>query len=243
MGGKILLIFIGVSAAAIVAVTLVAKYKSSSALIKQAFNQLESVHKLKENALLDFYQKRHQEITVTQGYYKIIKNLPILSDYKDKRKDPTYLNAKGMVGNQIMKLLKAYGHYANLMLVDLSGEVVYVLDDNTTELGEQFDSKIFKKGKAKIYLSDIFIQDGRNVQYLAAPIHSRDQYNRKRDLAGLIVLEIELSEINTLMHERTGLGESGETYLVGDDMLMRSDSRFEIESTVLKKRVETVAGL
>ncbi len=175
MGGKILLIFIGVCAAAIVAVTLVAKYKSSSALIKQAFNQLESVHKLKENALLDFYKKRHQEITATQGYYKIIKNLPILSDYKHKLKDPTYLNAKGIVNNQIKKLLNAYGYYSNVMLVDLSGEVVYVLDDNITELGEQFDSKIFKKGKTKIYLSDIFIQDGRNIQYLAAPIHSRDQ--------------------------------------------------------------------
>ncbi|MCP4266677.1 MAG: response regulator [Candidatus Brocadiaceae bacterium] len=243
MGGKILLIFIYVCAAAIVAVTLVAKYKSSSALIKQAFNQLESVHKLKENALLDFYQKRHQEIIVTQGYYKIIKNLPILSDYKNKRRDPTYLNAKGMVGNQIKKLLKAYGHYSNVMLVGLSGEVVFVLDDNTIELGEQFDSKIFKKGKTKVYLTDILIHDSRNVQYIVAPIHSRDQYNKKRDLAGLIVLEIELSQINTLMHERTGLGESGETYLVGGDLLMRSASRFEIESTVLKRKVETVAGL
>ncbi|MCP4252812.1 MAG: hypothetical protein GY775_05285, partial [Candidatus Scalindua sp.] len=143
MGRKILLIFIGVSTAAIVAVTLVAQYKSSSALIKQAFNQLESVHQLKRNALLDFYRKRHQEVIVAQGYYKIINNLPILSDYKDKRKDPTYLEAKGMVGSQIKEMLKVYGHYANIMLVDLSGEVVYASTDNTDSLGEQFDSRIF----------------------------------------------------------------------------------------------------
>ncbi len=243
MGGKILLIFIGVSAVAIIAVTLVAKYKSSSALIKQTFNQLESVHKLKKNALLDFYEKRHKEIIATQGYYKIIKNLPILSDYRGKRKDPTYLKAKGMVSNQIKKMLKAYDHYSNIMLVDLSGEIVYVSAGNNTELGEQLDSKIFEKGKTEIYLSDISIHDRRNVQYITAPIHSRDQYNRKRDLTGLIVLEIELHEINMLMHERTGLGESGETYLVGDDLLMRSDSRFNKGSTVLETRVETIAGL
>ena len=34
------------------------------------------------------------------------------------------------------------------------------------------------------------------------------------------------------------MGESGETYIVGSDYLMRSDSRFSKESTILKTRVE-----
>ena len=41
------------------------------------------------------------------------------------------------------------------------------------------------------------------------------------------------------MQASEGMGESGETYLVGTDYLMRSDSRFSEESTILKTKVDT----
>jgi signal transduction histidine kinase len=41
------------------------------------------------------------------------------------------------------------------------------------------------------------------------------------------------------MQERTGLGQTGETYLVGQDLFMRSDSRFFKESSLLKQKVDT----
>lgn len=40
----------------------------------------------------------------------------------------------------------------------------------------------------------------------------------------LLVLELPLSELNRVMQPRQGLGEAGETYLVGDDARLRSDS-------------------
>jgi len=39
-----------------------------------------------------------------------------------------------------------------------------------------------------------------------------------------VAIQIPLEVINTIMQERTGMGETGETYLVGPDKLMRSDS-------------------
>ena len=41
------------------------------------------------------------------------------------------------------------------------------------------------------------------------------------------------------MNYTSGMGDTGETYLVGQDMLMRSDSRFTDESTVLQQTVQT----
>jgi methyl-accepting chemotaxis protein len=41
------------------------------------------------------------------------------------------------------------------------------------------------------------------------------------------------------MQVTAGMGESGETYVVGEDLLMRSDSRFSEESTTLKTTVDT----
>ncbi len=41
------------------------------------------------------------------------------------------------------------------------------------------------------------------------------------------------------MNDNTGLGETGESYLVGQDYLMRSDSRFGSGPTILKQKVNT----
>ncbi len=54
-----------------------------------------------------------------------------------------------------------------------------------------------------------------------------------------MALHISTEQINEIMQERTGLGETGETYLVGQDFLMRSDSRFSEESTIMKQKVDT----
>ncbi len=48
-----------------------------------------------------------------------------------------------------------------------------------------------------------------------------------------------IARLNNLVNDATGLGETGEAYLVGSDNLMRSDSRFSEESTILKREVKT----
>ena len=58
------------------------------------------------------------------------------------------------------------------------------------------------------------------------------------NIVGSLVLQLPLDQINSIMQERTGLGESGETYLIGQDHLMRSDSRFSEESTILVSTVD-----
>ncbi|MEM8768993.1 MAG: cache domain-containing protein [Pseudomonadota bacterium] len=54
---------------------------------------------------------------------------------------------------------------------------------------------------------------------------------------GVYAIQIPEAPINQIMQFSAGMGESGETYLVGEDGLMRSTSRFFAESTVLVAEV------
>jgi len=45
----------------------------------------------------------------------------------------------------------------------------------------------------------------------------------------VVALRLPLKEINSVMQESTGMGDTGESYLVGPDKLMRSDSRLDQE--------------
>ena len=55
---------------------------------------------------------------------------------------------------------------------------------------------------------------------------------------GVLAFQMPIDRINAVMQNAAGMGESGETYIVGSDGLMRSDSRFSEESTILKTKVE-----
>ena len=56
------------------------------------------------------------------------------------------------------------------------------------------------------------------ASFIGAPI-----YDGAR-MIGVLIFQMPLAEITSVMAERAGLGETGETYLVGPDLLMRSDS-------------------
>lgn len=75
------------------------------------------------------------------------------------------------------------------------------------------------------------------ASFIAQPILNDDG-----SLAGVLAFQMPISRINSVMQVAAGMGETGETYLVGSDHLMRSDSRFSKESTILKTKVtgETV---
>jgi methyl-accepting chemotaxis protein len=55
---------------------------------------------------------------------------------------------------------------------------------------------------------------------------------------GVLAFQMPINRINAVMNVSAGLGESGETFIVGQDFLMRSDSRFSEDTTILAQRVE-----
>jgi len=65
--------------------------------------------------------------------------------------------------------------------------------------------------------------------------------NDAGEAIGVLVFQMPVAKINALMGQTDGLGETGETYFVGTDLLMRSNSRFSEEDTVLALKVDTPA--
>ncbi|MCO6042850.1 HAMP domain-containing protein [Aeoliella sp. ICT_H6.2] len=70
---------------------------------------------------------------------------------------------------------------------------------------------------------------GRPAAFVASPIFDGV------DMIGVLVLQMPVEQINDLLTNKTdwraaGLGSTGEALLVGDDYLLRSESRFQIES-------------
>jgi methyl-accepting chemotaxis protein len=59
------------------------------------------------------------------------------------------------------------------------------------------------------------------------------------ELLGVLAVQVPLAPIQDIMQFTAGMGDTGETYLVGPDRLMRSQSRFVETSTILSTKVDT----
>ncbi len=137
-------------------------------------------------------------------------------------------------------------NYSDIFLIDLNGDVVYSVTKHanfatnllsgpyqSSGLGSTF-AKIKRRldGGQKPQQIFEFTDFGRNeltgqvVAYMAAPVM---QYDYVR---GVVIFELLPDKLNQIMAEREGLGETGETILIGPDKRMRANAWLAPEFSV-----------
>ncbi len=122
-------------------------------------------------------------------------------------------------------------HYYDLLLIHPNGNVFYTVrrgsDYNTNIREGRYADTHFARlietvlARPRPSMSDYALyppSGNRPAAFLAQPLMSGE------DVELIVALQMDDTALNALMEERTGLGETGETYLVGDDALMRSNS-------------------
>ena len=149
--------------------------------------------------------------------------------------------------NKIANVITDKMGFYDIFVIDSKGNIIQTIakeDDLGTNLvsGKYKDTalaRVFNKGLTGPTKSDIeFYSPSKNKisSFFAAPV-TDDSGN----ILGVIASQIVMSEINEIMQERSGLRETGETFLVGPDLLLHSDSRFFNEPTALKRKIDREA--
>lgn len=241
---KLIVLFILVGMIPLLVSAYVGNRKTSTEMEKQIFNELNAIKTIKKNQIESYFNERYGDIQflaksliVKEGmlefektYYQGGLNS---SDYK--RIDNTY-------GKLLENYLELYGYY-DIFLIDIKGEIVYTVFkevDLGTNLinGAHKDSGLaqaFKVGMDRLNIADFLYYEPSKepASFVAVPIMDGDKK------IGVLAFQLSLGQINGIMQERSGMGESGESYIIGKDNMMRSDSRFSEESTVLVQKIDT----
>lgn len=140
-------------------------------------------------------------------------------------------------------IVEKYGYY-DMFLIDPEGTVVYTVfkeADFTTNFtsGPYNESNLAsaiaaaRQANGTGYVKIVDFKPytpsyGAPAAFIAAPIFNGSQF------IGILAFQLPVDKVNNVMTgnknwKQNGLGDSGETYLVGSDYLMRSGSRFQIE--------------
>jgi len=140
----------------------------------------------------------------------------------------------------IRNYLELFGYY-DIFLLDLEeGRLLYSvfkeLDFGTSLLNGPYSqtnfAEVFRAAREIDTPGEIAFSDFRNytpsyedpASFIGTPIFKG---NRK---IGVAIFQMPIDRLNQIMSERGGLGETGESYLVGPDYLMRSDSFLDQEN-------------
>ncbi len=142
--------------------------------------------------------------------------------------------------------------YYDVFLFSPKGDLVYsVFKENdfatnmytgewkNTDLAAVFTSAVREPSNGSIAFKDFAPYAPSNnvpASFISTPIIENGA------LRGVLVFQMPIARLNGIMQSTAGMGESGETYLVGKDYLMRSDSRFMEESSILEVKIESATA-
>jgi methyl-accepting chemotaxis protein len=144
--------------------------------------------------------------------------------------DPAYLDTRNFVIAAFKPFVEVLG-YEDALVADDYGRVLFSVA-NGAEVGEDIINGPLKDSSlgrafAKAMTGETAFSDfapypplrGEPAAFVAAPI--RDHVGKVEAVG---VLRVPRAQLAGIMAQRTGMGETGESFLVGGDELMRSDS-------------------
>ncbi|MBI9111458.1 methyl-accepting chemotaxis protein [Maridesulfovibrio ferrireducens] len=212
---------------------------ASKALSEQAFGHLESVRDTKKKNLEGLINKWFNEVELFSNVKEVYNTAGLIGEYSmengvsGKRMDVNseeYTELHQYTKTPFQPFVKTLG-YDDAILINDYGRVLFTVKKQA-DLGIDLDkgqynnsnlAKVWEKAvKGEIAFADFEPYEpleGAPVAFVAAPV-----YSHAGDIQGVVALRIPLKEINEIMTLRSGMGETGESYLVGEDFHMRSDS-------------------
>ncbi|MCP3954183.1 MAG: response regulator [Desulfobacterales bacterium] len=212
----------------------IALINAQNALTDHTMSHLESLRDAKKMSIQQFFKTQLGNITTLATVGSVITATEMLEEAFS-------LKGKQTENNVIWKALSkrytpAMHNYINthgykdLYIISPDGDIVYSVTGQS-DLGQNVREGPLKDsplGKCFTYtlergaaLTDfeLYKPHNNNPALFAGAMVKRGDL-----VGGVVAVYIPIEMINTIMLERSGLGRTGATYLVGSDKLMRSDS-------------------
>lgn len=208
------------------------------------------VYALKEfkTAFHQLGAQKARDLYITQNPYPVGKKL----EYIDAGDGSNYSKLHARFHPIFKQYLEEYGYYDIFLVDGESGDILYTvykeLDFGTSLISGIYNTTniaaLFKEAKTTQDLGFVKLTDfeayapsnGAPASFIAHPVYDNNQK------IGVLIFQMPIDKIDAVMQERSGMGETGETYLVGPDKLMRSNSRFSEKATILSSKIDTVAA-
>jgi len=211
---NIILICMSLSIIPLILVTSIYFYHTQKELKTEIDGRLNAISTLKRNKLETFFNSRIEDLKALQGFPAVAVNLPTLEQFNDDRYSLAYSKAKWQLEDQLRAFMNSYA-YADIVLLNADGKGVFVT--NPRHINSYLDKPFFNQTmlqKARtgiLYNGPQATKDWKYPYILYMVTEALDTNGR---FCGYIVLVLDMNVIYDFIADNTGLGQTGETFLL-----------------------------
>jgi diguanylate cyclase (GGDEF)-like protein len=186
------------------------------------------------NNLINTTQSRAKNIeTLLSEYEELTKMMATGISYRDAVDESIdHTRRLEKVNQRIKTIIQTHEEISRMRILDKEGTIVASSHEDTGI--DKSTHEIFLKGKEGVFIGGLHLSSftHKHVLSISAPIVLNNQS------AGVLVINFDVDkELFKITTDHTGLGQTGEFYLVNKDGYMISPSRF-IDDVILKQKVD-----
>lgn len=201
--------FLAISAVGLVATTIVAFVIMRAALTQSIYDRLEAVATLKEVELNRWVNDLRDEVVSLGTASQLQQSVDLLDSVR--KDDPDYAVAKDQILQFLTAEILSHPSFLEISVLSDTGGTVLVSTITENEGQSRLNEKYYAQGRLDIFVQTVHStpQNSEKVMIIATPVKSSTG-----TLIGVIVAQVDLERLDTIILERSGLGSTGETYLV-----------------------------
>ncbi|MDT8316492.1 MAG: cache domain-containing protein [bacterium] len=213
-------------------------HSASKSIKESTFKRLSKIKKEKKAEVLRYFQG------VMDKSYAIVDDGKMVRLFNEIKAKPTLLAMQKLIFDMDVHFVTEYSDFYDILFVDESGFIFHSIKQES-----DYHTNLFSGRWAGSHLAKQLREDGEKqfvdyghygpsdepAAFFVTPLEKAGKRS------GWIVLQAPINKVNSILSDHGGLGRTGEVYLVNRGKLMLTDSRFVVDSTILKQKVDTEA--
>lgn len=213
--------FLALSAIGVIVTTLISLGIVRTALTQSIYDRLGAVATLKEDELNRWMSDQRNEILSISQDAELINNVIALSTFKEQSID--YKKAHDNLLTYLTLEAKNYASFHEIILLSPVGGKILVSTVAQNEGLYRVSDSYYTQGRLNLYVQNVYTspQTGKPTMTISAPI-----FDSRGNLAGVLAAHFNLERLDSIVLQRAGLGDTGETYLVDRSNNFISAARF-----------------
>ncbi len=186
-------------------------------VIHQTLSRISTIRAIKKQQIEELFSKWQKDVSSLAEFISI---LPSIQGKNISQKQISFLT-------EYLKI----NEYDDLLLIDNKGYCFFALKDKGENQTNIINGNLSNSGLATLINTVIKTKQRSFVDFTEYSLNKNDPSAfiahpiiLRGNMELMVVLQVPLKEINKIMQQREGLGQTGASYLIGEDKLMRSDS-------------------